>query len=101
MKIISMIIILGVIFFAYKSCTSTPKDKFISISTAMCSSNQVPKKLCKCLAEEVANNLNEEELKLATTPMPEYTQKQMYDFQNKILNIMFSETTIKKCKGKI
>lgn len=100
MKTISIIIILSIIFFAYKSCTKTPKDKFVSISTTMCS-NQVPKKICRCLAEEVANNLNDEELSLATTPFPEYTQKQMRDLQNKILKTMFSENTIQKCKGKI
>ncbi|WP_267523403.1 hypothetical protein [Campylobacter sp. MG1] len=58
-------------------------------------------KICKASAKEVVNNLNDEELNLATIPFPKYTQKKYVIYKIKYQKQCLAKLQYKNVKEKL
>ena len=97
---ISTLAIVGLIAISFNGCNSK-KSKLSSAYTDLCQRTGIDYGLCRCLAKETFDSLEDSEINFLTAQVipNEANKKRLQQIQQKIANLMQSEKLLKSCQG--
>lgn len=102
---ISILAIVGLIAISFNGCNSietwSKKSKLSSAYTDLCQRTGMDYGLCRCLAKETFDSLEDSEINFLTAQVipNEANKKRLQKIQQKITNLMQSEKLLKSCQG--